>query len=343
MNKQRKKKVFLNFKGIYTEVVFTILFKNEQRPSADYGETIINSYEQRFWHHFQNFRRKKKDFMRHRKSTFYNFLKNITNALCLVCTGHHNCLYDSCERGADHLSLPPWTWSGGRGRELRMERAQPGLTPQLRVWVQGWSLVQSTNAIFFLNQDITVRTEDTEVKALVCPLVHVSVLTAFCSSTVCAPVIKINQVSSFHQHCSNESAAFVVIVLQSLSRIWLFPMPWTAEHQASLSFTISQSLLKFMSIESMMPSTISSSITPFSSCPQSFSASGSFPVSWFFASGGESTGASASALVLPMNSQGWFPLGLTGLISLLSRALSRVFSSPIIWKHQFFGPQSSLC
>ena len=202
---------------------------------------------------------------------------------------------------------------------------------------------QSTNAIFFLNQDITVRTEDTEVKVLVCPLVHVSVLTAFCSSTVYAPVIKINQVSSFHQHCSNESAAFVVIVLQSLSRIWLFPMPWTAEHQASLSFTISQSLLKFMSIESMMPSAISSSITPFSSCPQSFSASGSFPVSWFFASGGESTGASASALVLPMNSQGWFPLGLTGLISLLSRALSRVFSSPIIWKHQFFGPQSSLC
>ena len=60
MNKQRKKKVFLNFKGIYTEVVFTILSKNEQRASADYGQTIINSYEQRFWHHFQNFRRKKK-------------------------------------------------------------------------------------------------------------------------------------------------------------------------------------------------------------------------------------------------------------------------------------------
>ena len=78
---------------------------------------------------------------------------------------------------------------------------------------------QSTSAIFFLNQDITVRTEDTEVKLLVCPLVHVSVLTAFCSSTVCAPVIKINQVSSFHQPCSNESAALVVIVLQLLSRI----------------------------------------------------------------------------------------------------------------------------
>ena len=71
--------------------------------------------------------------------------------------------------------------------------------------------------------------------------------------------------------------------------------------------------------------TISSSVVPFSYCPQSFPASGSFLMSWHFTSGGQSIGASASALVLPMNSQGWFPLRLTGLI-LLSKALSRVFS-----------------
>ena len=84
---------------------------------------------------------------------------------------------------------------------------------------------------------------------------------------------------------------------------------------------------------------ISSSVTSFSSCPQSFPASGSFPVSWLLASGGQSIGASASRSVLPMNIQGWFPLGLIGLISLLSKRLSRVFFSTTIWKHQFSGAQ----
>ena len=86
--------------------------------------------------------------------------------------------------------------------------------------------------------------------------------------------------------------------------------------------------------------TISSSVVPFSSCPQSFQASGSFPMSQPFASGGQNI--RASALVLPMNLQSWFLLGLTGLTSLLSRGLSRVFSSTTIWKHQFFGTQPSL-
>ena len=81
--------------------------------------------------------------------------------------------------------------------------------------------------------------------------------------------------------------------------------------------------------------TMSSAVALFSSCPQSFPASGSFPVSWFFASGGQSIGASVSASVLPMNIQDWFPLGLTGLISLQSKRLSRVFSSSTIQKHQF--------
>ena len=88
--------------------------------------------------------------------------------------------------------------------------------------------------------------------------------------------------------------------------------------------------------------TISSSVIPFSSCLQSFPASGSFPVSQFFASGGQSIGALASASVLPMNIQDWFPLGLTGWISLLSKGLSRVFSNTTVQKHQFFGTQLSL-
>ena len=87
---------------------------------------------------------------------------------------------------------------------------------------------------------------------------------------------------------------------------------------------------------------ISSSVIPFSSCFQSFPASGSFPMSLLFASGGQSIGASASASGLPMNIQGWFPLGLTGLVSLQSKGLSRVFSSTTVRKHQFFGTQPSL-
>ena len=83
--------------------------------------------------------------------------------------------------------------------------------------------------------------------------------------------------------------------------------------------------------------TISSSVVPFSSCLHSFPASRSFPISKFFASGGQSTGASASASVLPMKIQDWFPLGLTGWISLQSKGLSRVFSNTIVQKHQFSG------
>ena len=87
--------------------------------------------------------------------------------------------------------------------------------------------------------------------------------------------------------------------------------------------------------------TTSSSITPFSSSLQSFPASGSFPVSWFFASGGQSIGASTSASVIPVNIWDWFPLGWTGWISLLSKGLSRVFSNTTVQKHQFFSVQLS--
>ena len=87
---------------------------------------------------------------------------------------------------------------------------------------------------------------------------------------------------------------------------------------------------------------ISSSVLPFSSCLQSFPASGPFPVSHFFASGGQSIGASGLASVLPMNIQDWFPLGWTCLISLQSKGLSRVFSNTTVQRHQFFGAQLSL-
>ena len=97
-----------------------------------------------------------------------------------------------------------------------------------------------------------------------------------------------------------------------------------------------------ISIESVMHPTISSSVIPFSSCLQSFPASGSFPISQFFASGGHSIGPSSSATVLPMNIQDRFPLRLTGWISLQSKGLSRVFSNTTVQKHQIFGAQISL-
>ena len=114
--------------------------------------------------------------------------------------------------------------------------------------------------------------------------------------------------------------------------------PSTAACQAPMSFTISQSLLKAMSIELVMLS--KHLILCF--CLQSFPASWSFPISQLFTSGGQSARASATASVIPVNIQDWFPLGLTGLISLQSNGLSRVFSSITIWKHQFFNAQPSL-
>ena len=87
---------------------------------------------------------------------------------------------------------------------------------------------------------------------------------------------------------------------------------------------------------------ISSSVIPFSSCPQSLPASGSFPMSQLFAGGGQSIGASASASVLPMSIQYWSPLGWTGWISLQAKGLSRVFSNTAVQKHWFFGAQLSL-
>ena len=107
--------------------------------------------------------------------------------------------------------------------------------------------------------------------------------------------------------------------------------PWTEACQALLSCSVSQSLLKFMYNESVMSSNHLIHCCPFSSCPQSLPESGSFPMSWLFASGDQSIGGTASVSVLPVNSQGWFPLGSTGLISLQSKGLSGVFSNTTAW------------
>ena len=131
------------------------------------------------------------------------------------------------------------------------------------------------------------------------------------------------------------------IVVWSLSHVWLFVTPWTAARQASLSFTVSRSLLKFMSIELVMPSNHLILCYPLLLLSSLFPSPGYFPMSQLFASGDQSTGASSLAAVLPMNIQDWFPLGLTDLI-LQSKGLSRLFSSTTVWRHQFFSAQPSL-
>ena len=140
--------------------------------------------------------------------------------------------------------------------------------------------------------------------------------------------------------CYRKRILRFVVDFQMLSHVQLFVIPWTAAHQASLSLTVTRSCSNSCPLSWWCHPTISSSVTPFSFCPQSFPASESFPVSWFFTSCDQSIGASAS--VLPTNIQGSFPLGLTGLISLLSKGLSRVFFSTTIQKcSAFFTRQLS--
>ena len=127
--------------------------------------------------------------------------------------------------------------------------------------------------------------------------------------------------------------------VQSLSRVQLFATPWTAARQSSLSITNSRSLLKLMSIDSVMPSNHLILFCPFYSHLQSFPALGSFQMSQLFTSGGQSTGVSALASFLPKNIQDWSPFEWIGWISLQSKGLSRVFSNTTVQKHQFFSTQ----
>ena len=125
--------------------------------------------------------------------------------------------------------------------------------------------------------------------------------------------------------------------IQLLSHVQHFATPWTAARQVFLSIANSQSLLKLMSIESVCHPAISSSVVPFSSCPQSFPALGSFQMNQLFPSGGQSIGVSASTSVLPMNIQDWSPLGWTGWISLQSKDSQESSLTP-----QFKGINSSM-
>ena len=127
-----------------------------------------------------------------------------------------------------------------------------------------------------------------------------------------------------------------------LSCVWLFVTPWIAAHQASLSITNSQSSLKLMSIESVMPSSHLILCHPLHLLPPIPPSIRAFPMNQLFTSGGQSIGVSALASVLPKNIQGWSPLEWTVWISLKSKGLSRVFSNTTVQKHQFFGAQLSL-
>ena len=136
---------------------------------------------------------------------------------------------------------------------------------------------------------------------------------------------------------------FRSLSVQLLSHVRLFSTPWTAACQASLSITALGVYPNSCPLSQWCHPTISYSVVPFFSRLQSFPALGSFPMSQFFtSSGGQSIGVSASALVLPMNIQDWFPLGWTDWISLQSKGLSRVFSNTTVQKHQFFSTQLAL-
>ena len=151
----------------------------------------------------------------------------------------------------------------------------------------------------------------------------------YTSYTWCGPT----HVTSFHLQFSS---------VQSLNCVWLFETPWTAACQSPNPSPNPRVHPNSCPLSRWCHPTISSSVVPFSFHLQSFPASGSFPMSHFFISGGQIIGVSASASVLLMNSQGLFPLGLTGLISLQSKGFSRVFSNTIVQNHQFFGAQLSL-
>ena len=129
--------------------------------------------------------------------------------------------------------------------------------------------------------------------------------------------------------------------VQSLSRVQLFATPWITARQASLSITTPGVHPNSCPSSQWCHPAILSSVIRFSSCPQPLPASESFPMSQLFTWGGQSIGVSASASVLPKNTQDWSPLEWTGWISLQSKGLSRVFSNTTVQKHQFFGAQPS--
>ena len=132
------------------------------------------------------------------------------------------------------------------------------------------------------------------------------------------------------------------LVTQSLSHVWLFVTHGLQYARPPCLSPTPRVYSNTCPMSRWCHPTISSSVIPFSSWLQSFPASGSFPMSQLFASGGQNIGISVSTPVLPMNTQDWSPLGWTGWISLQSKGLSRVFSNTTVQKHQFFSAQLSL-
>ena len=157
--------------------------------------------------------------------------------------------------------------------------------------------------------------------------------------------LKVSLSPKYHSICIRwiifPSCFFPLSSVQSLSHVWLFATPWFAARQASLSIPSPGVHSDSCPSSQWCHPAISSSVVPFSSCPQSLPASESFPMSQPFSWGGQSTGASAPASFLPKKSQSWSPSEWTGWISLQSKGLSRVFSNTTVQKHQSFGAQPS--
>ena len=146
----------------------------------------------------------------------------------------------------------------------------------------------------------------------------------------------------FSLNCPSRLLPIQFSSVQSLSHLRLFVTLWIAALQASLSITNSRVYSNSCPLSRWCHPAISSSVVPFSSCPQSLPPSiRVFPISQLFASGGQSIGVSALASFLPMNTQDWSPLGWTSWISLQSKGLSRVFSNTTVQKHPFFSAQPS--
>ena len=143
-----------------------------------------------------------------------------------------------------------------------------------------------------------------------------------------------------NKHANIFNLKYQLSSIQPLSHVQLFVTPWFAASQASLSITNSQSSPILMCIEPVMPSSHLILCHPLSSCPQSLPNSRSFSMRQLFAWGGQSIGVSASASVLPMNTQDWSPLGWTGRNSLQSKGFARVFSNTTVQKYQFFSAQA---
>jgi len=177
----------------------------------------------------------------------------------------------------------------------------------------------------------------------------VQVFCSFSNWTFCFPDIELYELL-FHLQLFSSiwRVAFHLVycfLCCCFSVIELCPSLCDPMNYSTLGFPILHHLLemlKLMFIERWCHPTILSSVVPFSSCLQHFPALGSFLMSWVLASGDQSIGVSASASVLPMNTQEWSPLGWTGWISLQSKGLSRVFSNTTVQKHRFFGAQLSL-